>query len=175
MCNFNAMYPWILYQIGEKYVLVLQVIQLGFLFNTRTIFMEEQLAYFYLTVGQQQSYSVTLEMFEISNWTIITYFNKVLDGIANYNLIISSDFQDDCIGAIDGIHIKAHILFVQQIGFWNRKSFISQNVMVICIFDMQFNYILAGWEELASDLRVLQAVLTKRDKYVFEGKSHLSL
>ncbi|XP_068644672.1 uncharacterized protein [Aristolochia californica] len=80
----------------------------GFLSTTKTISVEEQLAYFLLT---------------------------------------------DCIGAIDGTHIKANIPLEQQRRFWNRKGFLSQNVMATCTFDMQFTYVLAGWEGSAADLR----------------------
>jgi hypothetical protein len=38
----------------------------------------------------------------------------------------------------------------------NRKGTLSQNVLAVCNFEMQFVYILAGWEGSAHDVRVLQ-------------------
>jgi hypothetical protein len=37
----------------------------------------------------------------------------------------------------------------------NRKGFLSQNVLAVCNFDMEFMYILAGWEGSTHDARVL--------------------
>ncbi|XP_068641909.1 uncharacterized protein [Aristolochia californica] len=46
--------------------------------------------------------------------------------------------------------------------------------MAACTFDMQFTYILAGWEGSAVDSHVLKSTLTRRDKiYVPEGKYYL--
>ncbi|XP_068638499.1 protein ALP1-like [Aristolochia californica] len=46
--------------------------------------------------------------------------------------------------------------------------------MVACTFDMQFTYILTGWEGSAADSRVLKSALTRQDKlYVPEGKYYL--
>jgi hypothetical protein len=38
----------------------------------------------------------------------------------------------------------------------NRKGTLSQNVLAVCNFELQFVYILAGWEGSAHDVRVLQ-------------------
>jgi hypothetical protein len=38
----------------------------------------------------------------------------------------------------------------------NRKGTLSQNVLAVCNFEMEFVYILAGWEGSAHDVRVLQ-------------------
>jgi hypothetical protein len=38
----------------------------------------------------------------------------------------------------------------------NRKGTLSQNVLAVCNFEMEFVYILAGWEGSAHDARVLQ-------------------
>ncbi|XP_068644390.1 uncharacterized protein [Aristolochia californica] len=130
-------------------------------------------------------------MFDRSNWTISKYFNKVLDAILKLHsdyvkrpsehthskILTSSMFYPyfkDCIGVIDGTHIKANIPIEDQPRFWNRKGYLSQNVMAACSFDMQFTYVLAGWEGSATDSRVLKDALTRRDKiFVPEGKYYL--
>src|SRR5258708_33403009 len=65
-------------------------------------------------------------------------------------------YFEDCIGALDGTHIAAHIPSSLQPRYRNRKQFISQNVLACCDFDMRFTYLLAGWERSAHDQRVLQ-------------------
>ena len=57
----------------------------------------------------------------------------------------------DCLGAIDGTHIRVTIPEEDQSTFRNRKGFLSQNVMAACSFDLKFQYILAGWEGSVHD------------------------
>ncbi|KAI3938836.1 hypothetical protein MKW98_018293 [Papaver atlanticum] len=81
----------------------------------------------------------------------------------------------DCIGAIDGIQIPAMVGLDEQVPFWCRKGFISQNVLVACSFDLQFQYVLAGWEGLAADSRILDSTLTRCDRLIVpEGKFYLA-
>jgi hypothetical protein len=64
-------------------------------------------------------------------------------------------YFDDCIGALDGTHILAHIPTEDQARYRNRKGTVSQNVLAVCSFDMRFLYLLPGWEGSAHDGRVL--------------------
>ena len=58
-----------------------------------------------------------------------------------------------------------------QLRYRNRKGTLSQNVLAVCNFEMQFVYILAGWEGSAHDVRVLQdaqisqGFITPKGKY----------
>lgn len=61
----------------------------------------------------------------------------------------------DCIGALDGSHIQAKVPEINSSLFRNRKGFISQNILAACNFDLQFTYVLAGWEGSAHDVKVL--------------------
>ena len=62
----------------------------------------------------------------------------------------------DCIGALDGTHIDVHLGEGDQPKYRNRKGHVSQNVLAACDFDMQFSYVLAGWEGSAHDGTVLR-------------------
>ena len=44
-----------------------------------------------------------------------------------------------------------------------RKGEIATNVLGVCSQDMQFIYILPGWEESAADSRVLREAITRRN------------
>jgi hypothetical protein len=61
----------------------------------------------------------------------------------------------DCLGALDGTHISAFVSAESSIPFRNRKGTLSQNVLAVCMFNMQFCYVLPGWEGSAHDSRVL--------------------
>ena len=62
----------------------------------------------------------------------------------------------DCIGALDGTHIDVHLPPQDQARYRNRKGHLSQNVLAACDFEMQFSYILSGWEGSAHDGTVLR-------------------
>jgi hypothetical protein len=62
----------------------------------------------------------------------------------------------DCIGALDGSHIPAHVPEVCRASYRNRKGQVSQNVLAVCSMDMRFLYILPGWEGSAPDTRVYE-------------------
>ena len=70
----------------------------------------------------------------------------------------------DCIGAIDGTHIPALIPVEEQPRYRNRKGVLSQNVLAVVDFDMNFQYVLAGWEGSASDSRVLRNAVWERSE-----------
>ena len=79
-------------------------------------------------------------------------------------------YFDGCIGALDGTHVPVHVPEARRAPFRNRKGELSQNVLAICTFDMQFLYVLAGWEGSASDSRVFEDALRKgftipKDRY----------
>ncbi|KAK1548811.1 hypothetical protein Q3G72_016461 [Acer saccharum] len=57
----------------------------------------------------------------------------------------------DCIGAIDGTHILATVLGHDNSSFQDRHGNISQNVLATCNFDLEFMYVLTGWEGSAHD------------------------
>ena len=82
-------------------------------------------------------------------------------------------YFEDCIGALDGTHIAAHIPSSLQPRYRNRKQFISQNVLACCDFDMRFTYLLAGWEGSAHDQRVLSDAIYQHDLLILPGKYYL--
>nr|XP_040246624.1 uncharacterized protein LOC109760198 isoform X1 [Aegilops tauschii subsp. strangulata] len=67
----------------------------------------------------------------------------------------------DCIGAIDGTHVRAGVTKDVEHSFRGRKAFTTQNVMAAVDFDLRFTYVLAGWEGLAHDATVLADALTR--------------
>ncbi|XP_010485100.1 PREDICTED: uncharacterized protein LOC104763425 [Camelina sativa] len=67
----------------------------------------------------------------------------------------------DCVGAIDGTHIPAMITGQDSSSYRNRKGQLSQNVLAACNFDLEFTYVLSGWEGSAHDAKVLNDALTR--------------
>ena len=59
--------------------------------------------------------------------------------------------MQNCIGAIDGTHIRACVSQENQIPFIGRKGVPTQNIMAACSFDMQFIFVWAEWKSSAHD------------------------
>lgn len=60
-------------------------------------------------------------------------------------------FFEDAIGAIDGTHIACAPSAEDRDASCNHKGFMSQNCLVCCDFDMNFTYVLSGWEGSVAD------------------------
>lgn len=80
--------------------------------------------------------------------------------------------MQNCIGAIDGTHIPITTSGNKAAPYRNRKGTLSQNVMVVCDFDLNFTFISCGWEGSATDARVLRSALSSGFQ-VPEGKFFL--
>lgn len=78
------------------------------------------------------------------------------------------------IGALDETHIPAHVPATQAALYCNRKSCLSQNVLSVCNLDLEFCYILAGWEGSAHNDCVLEDGLFNHNFVIPDGKYYLA-
>lgn len=69
----------------------------------------------------------------------------------------------NCLGALDGTHIKVRAGDKDKVRFRNRKGELTTNVLGVCTRDMQFVYVLPGWEGSAHDNRVFRDALSRRN------------
>uniref|UniRef100_A0A6N2MPR0 Uncharacterized protein n=1 Tax=Salix viminalis TaxID=40686 RepID=A0A6N2MPR0_SALVM len=155
----------------------------GLLRHTNRIKIEEQLAIFLFIIGHNLRTRAVQELFRYSGETISRHFNNVLNAIMAISLDFfqppGSDIHLKSWKILDFIHIlRIHIPVMvgidEQGPFRKKNGQLSQNVLVACSFDLRFHYVLAGWEGSASDLRVLNSALTRRNKLqVPEGKYYL--
>ncbi|XP_025678338.1 protein ALP1-like [Arachis hypogaea] len=76
-------------------------------------------------------------------------------------------------GALDGTHIKVNVLDADKPRYRNRKGDITTNVLGVVAPNMQFIYVLAGWEGSAADSRVLQDALFHNGFSVPQGHYYL--
>ncbi|KAH1047135.1 hypothetical protein J1N35_037919, partial [Gossypium stocksii] len=127
-----------------------------------------------------------------STETIHRYFRAVLRAVLKlYKLVIKlpdestpSEIRNnprfypyfkDCIGALDGTHIRASVPLSIQGRFRSRKGGMTQNVLAAITFDLKFSYVLAGWEGSAHDSRILSDALSRpRGLRIPEGKYYLA-
>ncbi|KAH1082195.1 hypothetical protein J1N35_021956 [Gossypium stocksii] len=81
----------------------------------------------------------------------------------------------DCIGALDGTHVRASVPLSIQGRFRSRKGGTTQNVLAAITFDLKFSYVLAGWEGSAHDSRILSDALSRpRGLRIPEGNYYLA-
>ncbi|XP_028099395.1 putative nuclease HARBI1 [Camellia sinensis] len=79
----------------------------------------------------------------------------------NNTMELSSDEDEDCVGAIDGTLVDAWVPTSRQNTFRGRKATVSQNVLAACDFDMLFTFINSGWEGSAHDNAILLDSITR--------------
>ncbi|XP_028097428.1 uncharacterized protein LOC114297232 [Camellia sinensis] len=71
-----------------------------------------------------------------------------------------SCFQN-CLGALDGTYVKVLAPAIDKPRYRTRKGEIATNVLGVCSQDMQFIYVLPGWEGSASDSRILRDAVSR--------------
>ncbi|XP_026436949.1 protein ALP1-like [Papaver somniferum] len=149
--------------------------------GSRRTTAEEIVAMFLHTLGHGNVNRLTQERFQHPGETVSRYFSMMLDVVCRLAVDIikpsNPTFRDthkeiardtrymphfkdqDCIGAIDGVHVPSTISQDNQELYIGRKGTPSQNVTMVCNFDMQFIFVCAGWEGSAHDPRILASVL----------------
>lgn len=72
-------------------------------------------------------------------------------------------FQN-CLGAFDDTYVRVLAPAVDKVRYRSRKGEIATNVLGVCSYDMQFLYVLLGWEGSASDSRVLRDAISRPNR-----------
>jgi hypothetical protein len=147
--------------------------------RTKGMIIHEQVGLFLYMLGQPASVRNTQERLQHSGETISRQFHTVLKVILalSRDIIMPTDptfenvphqirnddryypYFKDCIGAIDGTHVKIIVPSEHQIPYTNRKGYTSTNVMAVCDFNMCFTFVLTGWEGSAHDTRIFMDAL----------------
>ena len=64
-------------------------------------------------------------------------------------------------GALDGTYIKVSVPEIDKARNRTRKGEIATNVLGVCNQNMEFIFVLPGWEGSASDSRVLRDAMSR--------------
>ncbi|KAL6888952.1 hypothetical protein ACP4OV_009978 [Aristida adscensionis] len=144
--------------------------------NTRGVSVEEKIGMFMYMLSQNASFQKLSEKFQHSTETIHRHIKACFDAVTSLTCEfvkppstavhwkISSDrnygpYFEDCIGAIDGIHIPMTVSDSESAPYRNKDGSLSQNVMLACDFDLNFVYVCCGREGSASDAAVLYSAM----------------
>ncbi|XP_019263952.1 PREDICTED: uncharacterized protein LOC109241649 [Nicotiana attenuata] len=148
---------------------------------TRGMSIHEMLGMFLMTCAHGAGNRLIQEIFQHSGETIHRHFHSVLKAICelardiirphqNYNDGTGAHkpcngrylpFFRDCIGALDGTHVKARLPQGQEIPYIGRKGYPTQNILVVVDFNMCFTFAWAGWEGAAHDSRIFGEALRR--------------
>jgi hypothetical protein len=185
--QFEALLQWLISNTSFK--------------DSKHVSAGEKLIIFLYICAHNASYRSIQELVHHSTSTIHVAFTETLDALcalhrhvvklppAETPEVISSSGKfypmfKDAIGALDGTHIPICVSREKskdaQVPWRCRKGYNSQNVLAAVDFDMNFVYVLAGWEGSAHDCRVLRnAVLEKgfkapTDKYYLADAGYSS-
>ncbi|XP_052723797.1 protein ALP1-like [Vigna angularis] len=154
--------------------------------------VEQQLAQFLHIIGHNVKNRSVAFFFHRSGSTVSRHFHNVLGAILSlesefliqpsgnevHPYVFSNNrfypYFKDCLGAIDGTHVRVNVPRSDAQRFRGRKDWPTQNVFAACDFDMKFTYVLAGWEGIASDSRILKNAFHRDDPLAIpEGKYYL--
>ena len=64
-------------------------------------------------------------------------------------------------GALDGTYIKVNVPEVDKPRYRTRKGEIATNVLGVCSRNMEFIFVLPGWEGSTSDSKVLRDAISR--------------
>ncbi|KAG6482883.1 hypothetical protein ZIOFF_059522 [Zingiber officinale] len=112
-----------------------------------------------------------------SGETISRQFHLVLNSIMRlHNILLKKsepileNCTDDrwkwfkgCLGALDETYINVNVPANDKPRYRTRKGEIATNVLGVCTPNMQFSYVLPGWEGSAADGRVLRDAISRRN------------
>ncbi|KAF7807194.1 hypothetical protein G2W53_039355 [Senna tora] len=88
------------------------------------------------------------------------------------NILAHHAKNKNCLGALDGTHVKVRVDPNEQTRFRNRKGDVTINVLGVCSQDAQFIYVLSGWEGSAADSRVLKSALSRPRDFKVPAKQY---
>nr|KAJ0190043.1 hypothetical protein LSAT_V11C800413860 [Lactuca sativa] len=153
--------------------------------QTQNVSIEEYVGIFLMSLAHGCSNRFVQDFFNHSWEMIHRHFHTVLEVVlklsvdiikpdANYNDDVPEYILNkpryypmfkDCIGAIDGTHVRASVPQKDEVKYIGRKGYATQNIMVVCDFNMCFTFVWADWEGTAHDTRIFNEALQRPDKY----------
>ncbi|KAL2460619.1 hypothetical protein Adt_44039 [Abeliophyllum distichum] len=99
--------------------------------------------------------------YELQNGQDVDIYEQV--GMFLFILAHGKGYRQDCIGAIDGTHVKAVLPASERLHFIGRKGYPSQNVLAACDFNMCFTFVLPGTTGNVHDSRILARAIHSVD------------
>uniref|UniRef100_A0A803LQD3 25S rRNA (uridine-N(3))-methyltransferase BMT5-like domain-containing protein n=1 Tax=Chenopodium quinoa TaxID=63459 RepID=A0A803LQD3_CHEQI len=156
-------------------VLCEMISDIGGLRGTRNMSLQEIVAMFLYTLSHHKKNRSIGHYFYRSGESVIRQFNLCLLAVLklHHHLLkkptpITEDCEDsrwkcfqNCLGALDGTFIKVHVPNEDRGRYRTRKENLAMNVLSVCTPNMEFVFVLPGWEGSAHDGRVLRDAISR--------------
>ncbi|XP_057787503.1 uncharacterized protein LOC131004763 [Salvia miltiorrhiza] len=147
----------------------------GGLVDGNYVKVEEQVAIFLSVLAHHKKNRVVKFNFWRSGQTVSHYIHAVLGAIISLHdvfLVKPEAVTDECtdtrwqwfkgcLGALDGTYINVTVSNIDKPRYRTRKGQISTNVLGVCDRNLNFVYVLSGWEGSANDSRILRDALNR--------------
>uniref|UniRef100_A0A803L0W1 DUF295 domain-containing protein n=3 Tax=Chenopodium quinoa TaxID=63459 RepID=A0A803L0W1_CHEQI len=148
---------------------------IGGLSGTKNMSLQEIVAMFLYTLAHHKKNRSIGHYFYRSGETVSRQFHLCLRAFLKLHEVllynptqILDDCEDErwksfknCLGALDGTYINVNVPSKERPKYRTRKGTIAMNVLGVCAPNMQFIYVLPGWEDSAHDMRVLRNALSR--------------
>ncbi|KAK6128563.1 hypothetical protein DH2020_037707 [Rehmannia glutinosa] len=142
----------------------------GGLKDSRYVSINEKAALFLFVLAHHKKNRIMRFDFKRSGQTVSRHFHDVLNAVLRLHnlLLVNPQAVDDnctnprwssfkgCLGALDGTYIKVKVSETDKARYRTRKGGIAVNVLGVCDRNMNFIYLLTGWEGFVADCRVLR-------------------
>ncbi|MFQ6650496.1 hypothetical protein Gotur_022410, partial [Gossypium turneri] len=149
---------------------------LGGLKSSRNMLVDEQVAMFLHIISHHLKNRVIKHHFNRSEETVSRSFHSVLNAVIHLQDVLFKKAKPitanssnprwkwfkNCLGALDGTHIRIRVSTIDKPRYRTRKGDIAINMLGVCTPDMQFVYVLPGWEGFVADGRVLRDAISRR-------------
>ncbi|CAN1842256.1 hypothetical protein LINPERHAP1_LOCUS36794 [Linum perenne] len=151
------------------------LVEEGELRRPPTVSIDEMVVMFLYTLGNNVKNRILQKRFGRSGKTVCAVLHTILTSILRlhqtlYRKVVPvpehchhpywKHFKN-CLGALDGTHIKIRARIQDQPRYRNTKGEVSINILGMCNPDCQFIYCLAGWEGFVHDARVLRDAVAR--------------
>ncbi|XP_015087738.1 protein ALP1-like isoform X1 [Solanum pennellii] len=150
---------------------------IGGLTDSKNMSSTEKLAMFLnILAHHEKNRSIKVDYIR-SGWSVSRAFNECLRAILKLtpvllvkpNPVLEDDSDDrwkwfkGCLGALDGTYISIRVEAIYKPRYRTRKGDIATNVLGVCDRNLNFIYVLPGWEGSAADGRVLRDAVVRRN------------
>ncbi|XP_057542446.1 protein ALP1-like [Amaranthus tricolor] len=143
--------------------------EIGGLTRTKNMSLDEIVAMFLYTLAHRKKNRSIAHFFIRSGETVSRQFNLCLRAILKLHdhllykpkPILEECEGKNCLGALDGTYINVTVHPQDRGKYRTRKGTIAMNVLGVCAPNMQFIYVLPGWEGSAHNVCVLRNALTR--------------
>ncbi|KAH0746619.1 hypothetical protein KY285_008276 [Solanum tuberosum] len=149
------------------HTLVLLTKDIGGLTDSKSMSSNEKLAMFLnILAHHEKNRSIKVDYIR-SGWSVSQAFNECLSAIlkltplllVNPKPVLEDEVEDrwkwfeGCLGALDGTYIPIRVPIQHKPRYRTRKGEITTNVLGVCDRNLNFTYVLPGWEGSATNGR----------------------